>query len=250
MKLIKIAFITFCLSLAASAQAVTVTVFPDSPDTGNCYPFGGDDDVANEDPFNPFMGFVYQNVPAFSLAPGNTIAFDLGEENETIIELDIELAATTVNGGNVPSGSYTKVVSNFQHAADPNGDDVVGNFELVFVAEQGFNFAGGGLIIRFSNESPAFAADNDCDGVLVHGDNGDSSGFFVERWYRDANGLPPYNSSDTGQIGAFEINTDANQVGIFVAPPEPLVIPSLNVLGQLLLTLTLALAGWVVFRRQ
>ena len=67
------------------------------------------------------MGFVYQNVPAFNLKTGDTIAFDLGAQNNVDIQLQISMAATTVNGGDIP-GPYTTVVNNTQVPLNPRGN--------------------------------------------------------------------------------------------------------------------------------
>jgi hypothetical protein len=74
------------------------------------------------------MGFIYKDIPAFNLAPGDTLAFDLGQLNTSAVELDIELAATTLNGGDVPALPFVKVVSNTHTPLNPNGDTIVGDY--------------------------------------------------------------------------------------------------------------------------
>jgi len=229
------------LSMSASLQAETITIEPDTPNVYNCFPFGGDND-ANDD-FGPYMGFIYKNVPAFSMMPGDTIAFDTANiENNVAIELDIELAPTTVNGGNVAGTNFTKIVSNTQQAVDPNGNTILGDYELAFTAEAPFNFPGGGLIIRFSNESAAYALDDDCTQNLVNGEASDTSGFFVQRFYADADGLEPYERGESGTVGAFQLI-----VGEFT-PALP--VPTNNTWSLLLLILLLAGTAIIVVRRR
>jgi hypothetical protein len=184
-----------------SAQAAsTVTVNPAGPNSDpNEFPFGRAD-------VWPQMGFVYQNVPAFNLKTGDTIAFDLGAQNDVDIQLQISMAATTVNGGDVP-GPYTTVVTNTQLPLNPRGNTVMGDYELQFTAQAPFNFNGGGLIIRFSSPGGVFATDTvQQNATLVNdADATDSSGFFVKRFFNDADGLPPYGDSDTQGIGGFRL---------------------------------------------
>jgi hypothetical protein len=157
------------------------------------------------------MGFIYQNVPAFELKEGDILAFDLGAVNSADVQLDIELASTTVNGGDAPVLPFVQVVSNTQTPFNPNGDAVQGDFEMMFIAEAPFSFPGGGLIIRFSNPSAAYQLNTNCDQVLVHGNSADTSGFFVKRFWSDPDGQPPYDFEDLEDIGAF---------AVFSSPPS------------------------------
>ena len=204
----------------AFAQAF-VTVEPDVPDVGNCAPFGirpsGNPGITG--PWGPFGGFIYQNVPAFNLQVGGTLAFDLGAPNDVDIGLDIHMAPTTVNGGTSETGNFTKIVSNTAAPSNPRGDSITGNYELEFMAENPFIFPGGGLIIRFSNPSATYKTDITCTQVLVHGDPSDTSGFFVERFFPDANGFSPWDVEFPDTIGAFRVST--------VAQPMPNLIVSL-----------------------
>jgi hypothetical protein len=194
-----------------SAQAEqTVNVNPTGPPTDpNEFPFGRAD-------VWPQMGFVYKNVPAFNLKTGDTIAFDLGAQNNVDIQLQIEMTATTVNGGDVPS-TYTTVVNNTQVPLNPRGNTVTGDYELQFTAQAPFSFPGGGLIIRFSNPGGAFASDLQSDSPLTNDTDGaDPSGFFVERFYSDADGLPPYSNVDPTQgLAGFRLTLKD------VVPPAP-----------------------------
>ena len=197
-------------AIASAGAAQTVNVAPASPTSiDNCFPFG-------QGVVWPYMGFVYKNVPAFQLKAGDSLAFDLGVMNDADVHLDIELAATTTNGGDVPQ-AFTKVVNNTQTPANPRGDTTSGNFELSFTAQAPFNFAGGGLIMRFSNPSAAYATDTTCTANLVGTSSTDTSGFFVKRFFDDSDGLPPYPSQDGTDIGGFRLTL----LDIPPAPPTP-----------------------------
>jgi hypothetical protein len=202
---------------AGTAQAATVTVFPNNPNpTGtNCYPFGIG--VSGADRWPPFAAFIYQNVPSFELNTGDTLAFDTNAVNDTDIELDIELARTVSNGTIVQGEPFQQVVSNDQTPQNPRGDTTVGNFDLQFTAEAPFSFPGGGLIIRFSDPSATYAADNTCTGNLVYGNSTDTSAFFIRRAYEDPDGVFPWSAQffPVSFIGAFQVvTTDPT-------PPEP-----------------------------
>ncbi len=159
------------------------------------------------------MGFIYQNLPAFELKPGDTLAFDLGAENDFDIALDIAMAATTVNGGTDQAGDFVRVVSNTTHPANPRGDTEFGNFELQFEVDDSFSFAGGGLIIRFSNGSAAYREDDTtCDQVGVVGKASDSSGYFVRAFWNDPDGVTPFDAENPLPlreeiIGGFQITS-------------------------------------------
>jgi hypothetical protein len=195
---------------AGTAQAATVTVFPNNPEVAsNCIPFG------RGVIWPPFAAFFYQNVPSFELKTGDTLAFDLGAENDADIELDIALARTVSNGTIVEGEPFKQVISNNQTPANPRGDTTVGNFELRFTAEAPFSFPGGGLIIRFSDPSTSFAADTTCNTVLNSASSTDTSGFFVQRTFLDPDGVFPWTFNSPENIGAFRVvTTDPT-------PPEP-----------------------------
>src|SRR3954454_17083180 len=188
--------ITACLALAlpgfASAAAPkTVTIAAATPDEGNCWPF---DEVINPgdptDHWTPYFGFVYKNIPPFDLKRGDTLAFDLSSPNlDHDIQVDLAMAPAS-NGTDVNTAPFTKVVPNTQTPLSPRGNSVAGDYELAFIAQAGFNFAGGGLIIRVSTPGPAFAGDETCDDSLVGAGSGaDPSGFFVSRVFTDADGV-------------------------------------------------------------
>ena len=230
--------LSFALSQTAISQQI-LTIEPAEPDVGNCYPFGGGFESGDEWP--AFMGFIYQNVPPFQLQPGDTLAFDLGEVNGADVMLQIEMAATTANGGIDPVLPYTTLVTNDQTPLNPNGDTIIGNFEMMFTVGAPFSFPGGGLIIRFSNPSARYQLDAglNCDQVLVNAATSDSSGNFVMRFFRDGDGLPPYDEDGDDSIGGFRIiaNNVAN-------------VPTLSEWGLIAMAAGLGLLSFIVVRRR
>lgn len=219
-------FLALCavLPLSAWGQASDVlTIAPATPAVSSCLAFGagpgaGDPPVGPVDSgsagfsgTSPFMGFIYQNIPAFEIKPGDVLAFDLGLENDFDIELDIALAPTTLDGGTVEAAPFVKVVSNTQTPENPRGDALVGNFELRFTTDNFFSFPGGGLIIRFSNGSEAYRADLTCGQVGVVATVNDPSGHFVEAFWADADGVSPWDSEaiplNSTIIGGFQVSS-------------------------------------------
>jgi hypothetical protein len=213
----------FAAALPGSARAQEVTVFPANPDVANCYPFG---EGHNMDPVNdwtPYMAFFYKNLPPFELSAGEALAFDLGGENDADVQLDIALAPATTNGGDVAAQPFQTVVTNTQTPASPRGDTIVGNFDLRFAAESPFSFAGGGLIIRFSNPSASYLLDDTCTQTVVGALSSDPSGFFAGRAFTDADGEAPWDQETPDAVGAFQIGTAAppeEPEPVDTAPPE------------------------------
>ncbi len=188
----------------SGATPRTITVGPTGPpSTGNCYVFGMGGN--NGSPWTPFAAYVYQNIPAFQLKVGDTLAFDTNAVNDTDVQLDIALAATTSNGGDTPGQAFKTVVANTQTPANPRGDTVIGNYEMQFQAQAPFSFPGGGLIIRFGNPSPTYVTDATCTGNLVGANATDPSGLFVERAFRDPDGFAPWAVTDGFDVGAFRL---------------------------------------------
>jgi hypothetical protein len=185
-------------SIGSAQAASTVNVNPASPFGGNSFPFGEGD-------VWPQMGFIYKNIPAFDLKTGDTVAFDLSAQNNVDIQLQISMAPTTINGGDI-GGAFTTVVNNTQVPTNPRGDSVTGDYELQFTAQAPFHFPGGGLIIRFSNPGGAFASDLTADTTLNNlAGSADPSGLFVKRFYNDADGLADYDSQDNANIAGFRL---------------------------------------------
>src|SRR4029077_14191056 len=86
-----------------------VVVTPTSPTLGiQSAPFG------TSEIWPAYMAWAYQDVPAFNLKAGDTVAFDLTEQNDVDIQLQIAMAPTTTNGGDVNSGPFTEIVPKTQ----------------------------------------------------------------------------------------------------------------------------------------
>jgi hypothetical protein len=186
-------------AVSYAATPTTITVAPTTVQAGNCIPFG------RGVVWPPYAGFVYKNLPAFQLRPGDILAFDTNDVNDADIQLDIALAATSANGNDHAILPFTTVVHNTQTPANPRGDTTVGDYELQFTAEAPFAFPGGGLIIRFSNPSASYATDATCTQNIVGASSADTSGFFVERFLLDADGEPPWENISFAFIGAFRL---------------------------------------------
>lgn len=197
-------FIALCL-LFNTANALVLTVEPDQPTLqSSCLAFG----AGGFQPVLPFMGLMYRNLSAFNLAPGDTLAFDLSAMNDADVEIDIEIAE--FDPPSLEAGPFTKIVSNTQTPTNPRGDDIFGNYELQFQVEESFNFPGGGLVLRFSNPSPAYALDDTCTQVgVTAAPIPDTSELFAGAFFGDEDGLPPWsniNFNDSLNNG-FQITT-------------------------------------------
>lgn len=176
------------LEIAESGQGSIQIIPTSSTSVANCVPFGNN--ISYE-----FTGFIYRDVPPFVLVPGNQIAFDTGRQNDVDIRRNIYFSAANKNPDLVPYRSnvtsqgimatgWTQVVSDNQIPLNPRGNTVKGDYELVYTAEAGFNFPGGGLIVGFGGSPPGAYADRNCEQVLVYTNGGDASGNFYARFFR------------------------------------------------------------------
>jgi len=208
-----------CGACLSSAQATTLTIEPNEPDIASCLAFGAAPGAGSEgadsgaigfDATSPYMGFIYQNIPPFEIQPGAILAFDMADLNDYDVEMEIAMAATTVNGGTDQAEPFVTVVNNTQRPTNPRGDTDIGTFEMQFSVENTFSFAGGGLIIRFSNGSAAYRADTTCNQIGVVGKASDSSGYFVRAFWNDPDGVTPFDAENPlplreDIIGGFQI---------------------------------------------
>ena len=133
--------------------------------------------VGSEDPlWLPSMGFVYRNVEAFELSPGDTIAFDiqmgaLDPPNLGFLpQLDIALAHAPdpqkpFKPDVLPESDFT-VVAHAAIAASP-GNLIAGDYDLAFTVDAPFSFPGGGLIIRVNNPKGPLAVKGSQDCLFV-----------------------------------------------------------------------------------
>lgn len=165
-------------------------VTPASPGViGNCIPFGDNDHFG-------FTGFIYRNVPAFTVKRGSKIAFDLGRENDVAVRRNIYFATANVNPAvaviddiNVASqgifaaSGWTQVVSDTQGPLNPRGDTVANDYELICTVEGRFTFPGGGLVVGFGASPPGAYTDGGCEQVLVRARSQDPSGMFYARFF-------------------------------------------------------------------
>lgn len=194
-----VATIAFFANTPDARSQQVITIAPSNPTINNCIPLGNGGSL-----WAPFAAFFYQNVPAFTLSPGDILAFDLGNPNDVLMQMDIAMARTTVNGGIQQAQSFVTVVTNTQSPSSL-GDNSVGTFEVQYTVGATFTFPGGGLIIRFGNPSAVYQLDTSCTTVLVQAYFFDPSGFFVLRAYGDADGVFPWDQSDNGAIGGFRV---------------------------------------------
>ena len=205
--LLSLAIVLFTLMprMAQSAPLpLTITGPPD--DVRNCIPFGC--------PGPDFTGFIYRALPAFSVKPGDSIAFDTLAPNNVELRFDIYIAPADPDFPLVPLGFqdagkgfadlYTKIVDgNAGH--DQFGNAVDGDFDLAYRLNAGFDFDGGGLIIllRAVGVTAGDLGVMDGDGKLIPptefnlraSDRSAGAGptdYFVGRFYGDTNGLPEY----------------------------------------------------------
>jgi OmpA-OmpF porin, OOP family len=123
--------------------------------------------VGGEGPlWQPAMGFVYRNVEAFALTPGDTIAFDIqmrvGDPADLAFlpQLDIALAHASnpllpFKPDDLPGSDFT-IVANDAIAAS-SGNRIVQDYDLAFTVDRSFTFPGGGLIIRVTDPRGALA---------------------------------------------------------------------------------------------
>jgi cysteine-rich repeat protein len=120
----------------------------------------------------PSMGFVYRNVEAFDLQPGDTIAFDIamaaGDPASLAFrpQLDIALAHAPdpllpFKPVDLPGPTDFTVVA---HAATASsaGNRIAVDYDLVYTVDAPFSFPGGGLIIRVNNPLGPLATSDVC----------------------------------------------------------------------------------------
>ena len=222
-------------SLATVLPAGSVAVEPQSATVvSNCIP------LANNIGFG-FTGFIYRNVPAFNLAPGDRIAFDLGRVNGQDTRRDVYFAVANKNPGpatvsgsnlvsqNVRAVQWVKVASEAAVPANPRGNTVVGDYELEYTAIANFSFAGGGFMIGFAGSPPATFADGSCEQVLVAVSSFDASGKFYTRFlarpHLDLGALDVGSGSDLTQaLGGFHIIKVNQPPSVEFDDPDPATV--------------------------
>ena len=197
-------------AVAAGAQ---LELEGSSSSNGNCMPFG-----AGGGGYTGFKGFIYAGLPALCLGPGDVIAFDHVGVNDTTINVDIALARTTVSGGTMPDADGFVTVVDGGIPLDPNGNTIIGDYELAFTVDDTFCFDGGGLIVRFEPVG-GFAADGTCSAGVGGSLASDPSGSFVARFWGDADGEFPFAITGDNSIGnvrfTYATDHDGDGVGDF-----------------------------------
>ena len=203
----------------SKVEIVPQVIFPGF----NVIPFGSNDLFS-------FTGFIYRDVPAFSLAVGDVIAFDLREANDVQNRRTIFFAAANKNPaacvyspttgqiqnpqGIAAASGWTQVVSETQVPQNAFGDAVLGNFELRYTAEAPFTFAGGGLLVGFQGRPPATFVDSNPTGSITGVQCTDPSGHFYARFAH----LP---DQTTGPLDVPNTNTgDGTFIGGMIIFPE------------------------------
>ena len=161
----------------------------------------------------PSMGFVYRNVEAFQLSPGDTIAFDIQMRMADPPDLgfrpqlDIALAHASdplnpFKPDDLRSGGRASdftIVAKAATAASP-GNRSVEDYELAFTADASFNFPGGGLIIRVTNPMGPLATkmENECLPVITADTQPSGTNRLVGTFKLDADGEYPWDVQTTG----------------------------------------------------
>lgn len=183
---------------------------------GRSVPFGNN-------VLHQFSGFIYRNVPPFSLDVGDVLAFDLIGANDVAVRRTIFLAAANKNPaacelddielsnpqGVAASSGWTEVVSEDQTPQNPTGDGVLGNYELRYTAEAPFAFAGGGLLVGFQGSPPATFPDTGSDGFVAGARCTDPGGNLYARFF-------DHPDQTTGVLDTF---ADGIQIGGIVIFP-------------------------------
>jgi hypothetical protein len=211
----------------ASAQATsTTTIAPTTPQiAGSSFPFG------TGATWVPHLVWVYKDIPAFQLKPGDSIGFDLQDVKLNVdIQVAIALAPTTVNGGDVEAAPFTDIVSNTQVPANPRGNTILGDYELQFTAQAPFSFPGGGLLIRISTPGGAYAADNSGPNTFNDslGQASDPSGYFVGRRWFDPDGVSPWTGTNaTDQVAPFQLRIADIVPAIAASTTGPAIAPAI-----------------------
>lgn len=192
----------------SQTNSASVGMIPTSTTTVfNCIPLGINTTFG-------FSGFIYRNVPPFTLLPGDQFAFDLGAQNNVDVRRNVYFGVANKNpapggcGTNVVSQGikslgWTQVVSDSQMPLNPRGNTVKGDYELVFTAETMFQFPGGGFIIGFGGSPPGAYKDINCEQVMVVTSCSDASGSFYARFF-----LKPDRT-----LGVLDVLTGGNGTG-------------------------------------
>jgi hypothetical protein len=202
--------LAFAVPAAGDLHAVTITVQGNTTAVGNCIPFGCPGS------FDPVMGFVYKNIPAFTVNAGDTIAFDTGGLNDFALTFNIYLGAMSANGSTTLGGGGLSLIVANGTPTNPLGNAVVGDFDLAYTITNAFTFAGGGLAIAFETIGTS-TLDVTNNSNLVQSNAVDTSGFFVSRFFGES-GVP---------LAGAVLNDSASIIGHFqIVAQDPVPEPA------------------------
>lgn len=219
---VKILNIAAALFLVSTIPALAITSTYEggsSNGTGNCIPFGCPDS------YDPNMGFIYKNIAAFTLNPGDIIAFDMAIVNDFELSMNLSLGATTVNGGTTVNGAgFTSVAT---LGAGQYGDTIIGNYDLAFLVNTAFSFAGGGLIVDFANTNGSVVDDTHSGGGLVASN---ANPYVVARYY-NGSFVGDMSVLSGGPVGNMRIIS--SEASIPLPASLPLMLAALGGLGML-----------------
>ncbi len=156
-------------------------------------------------------GYTYNAVPAFSVVPGDTIAFDLGNSNDMTICRSIYIAtpaslvgSCSTSAMNVGGPGWTQIVS--LYCPSSRGNTALNDYDLVYRISSSFSFPGGQMLLAIS--AVGAAADSSCDQVLVCATCNDASTNFINRFYGLSSLVTSITGSfDTTVIPGFQITS-------------------------------------------
>ena len=162
----------------------------------------------------PSMGFVYRNVEAFQLSPGDIIAFDIqmppmGPQPNLGFypQLDIALAyapdpLTPFKPDDLRGGGRASDFTIVAHAAAAasQGNPMPGDYDLAFKVDAPFNFPGGDLIIRVTNPIGTLASkmESECLPVITADTQPSGSNRLVGTFKLDSDAEYPWDVQTTG----------------------------------------------------
>ncbi len=200
----------------AATIATTNTYAGNNTSVGNCIPFGC------PDAYGPNMGFIYQGIGAFTLNVGDIVAFDTGRANDTALSFDLSIGQLR-NGG---SNRVDRDGMSFLGSLTPltYGDSIVGNYDIAFVVQQAYSYAGtGNLILNLENTNGAVFDVSYNQNLVYSNDN--SFGF--RRYYSGA--FPgDTRDGDTAAIANLRIINFANVSEVPLPASLPLLLAALG----------------------
>lgn len=220
------------LGTLPAAQAVTITA-DGGEDLFNSF-FAGDDG------WQPHLGWVYDNIPAFTAAAGDTLAFDANPFASNTYHMDIAFGTGTLGaGGRVEDVSFdgasfaTVVDDGIASSGGSPGPGALGDFDIEFTLTDGYSFPGGVLVIDFSAGDRPGVPVLDFAGVArqVGRNDGTVPGDpFLGRYWDAAAPGGTGGSFENNDIGSFRLIASVEPDGR-VPAPGTLALLGIGVLG-------------------